>query len=142
MSASPISGAPGVLTIDLGALADNWRLLARRAAPARMRGRHQGRRLRSGASRSSRTALYRAGCRTFFVAHLSEGRRARAVLPQADARLYVLNGLQSGADPQADYAALRLAPAIGCAEELGALGGLRRDASRAAARARCISTPA
>ena len=27
--------APGRLTIDLGALADNWRALARRAAPGR-----------------------------------------------------------------------------------------------------------
>jgi alanine racemase len=29
---SPI-GAPGVLAVDLAALADNWRILARRAAP-------------------------------------------------------------------------------------------------------------
>ncbi len=118
MSASPIFGAPGALAIDLGALADNWRRLARRAAPAEcgavIKADGYGLGLEIVA-----TALYRAGCRTFFVAHLSEGRRARAALPQADARLYVLNGLQSGADPQADYAALRLAPAIGSAEELG-----------------------
>jgi alanine racemase len=113
---SPI-GAPGVLTIDLGALADNWRLLARRAAPAECGAVIKANGYGLGIEIVAQ-ALYRAGCRTFFVAHLSEGRRVRAVLPQADARLYVLNGLQSGADPQADYAAFGLAPAIGSAEEL------------------------
>ena len=112
---SPI-GAPGVLAIDLAALADNWRILARRAAPgacaAVIKADGYGLGIEIVAP-----ALYAAGCRTFFVAHLDEGRRARAALPQADARLYVLNGLQPGADPQADYAALRLAPAIGAAEE-------------------------
>ena len=118
MSASPIFGAPGALAIDLGALADNWRRLARRAAPAEcgavIKADGYGLGLEIVAP-----ALYRAGCRTFFVAHIEEGRRARAALSQKDARLYVLNGLQSGADAQADYAAFRLAPAIGSAEELG-----------------------
>jgi len=113
---SPI-GAPGVLTIDLAALADNWRLLARRAAPAACAAVIKADGYGLGIEIVAQ-ALYRAGCRVFFVAHIDEGRRARAVLPQADARLYALNGLQSGADPQADYAALRLAPAIGSAEEL------------------------
>ena len=118
MSASPIFGAPGALAIDLGALADNWRRLARRAAPAEcgavIKADGYGLGLEIVAP-----ALYRAGCRTFFVAQIEEGRRARAALSQKDARLYVLNGLQSGADAQADYAAFRLAPAIGSAEELG-----------------------
>jgi alanine racemase len=118
MSASSLSGAPGALAIDLAALADNWRRLARRAAPAEcaavIKADGYGLGLEIVAP-----ALYRAGCRTFFVAHLSEAARARAVLPQADARLYALNGLQGGADPEADYAALRLAPVIGSAEELG-----------------------
>ncbi len=35
--------------------------------------------------------LAAAGCRTFFVAHLSEGLAARAVLPEA--AIYILNGL-------------------------------------------------
>ena len=34
MIAPSPAGAPGVLTIDLAALAENWRRLARRAAPA------------------------------------------------------------------------------------------------------------
>ncbi len=116
MSASSPSGAPGVLAIDLAALADNWRALARRAAPGRCAAVIKANGYGLGIELVA-PALYAAGCRTFFVAHLDEGRRARAALPQADARLYVLNGLQSGADPQADYAAQRLAPAIGSAKE-------------------------
>ena len=61
-------------------------------------------------------ALWAAGARVFFVAHFSEGIAARRALP-AEARIYVLNGLESGADP-ADYAEHRLAPAIGGEEEL------------------------
>ena len=112
---SPV-GAAGVLSIDLKALADNWRLLARRAAPAGCAAVIKADGYGLGIEIVAST-LYAAGCRVFFVAHLDEGARARAVLPQADARLYALNGLQSGADPYADYAALRLAPVIGGAEE-------------------------
>jgi alanine racemase len=62
-------------------------------------------------------ALRAAGCRVFFVAHASEGARARAVLP-SDVRIYVLNGLETEADPAADYAAQNLAPVIGSPDEL------------------------
>ena len=61
-------------------------------------------------------ALWAAGARVFFVAHLSEGVAARRLLP-AEAAIYVLNGLESGADP-ADYARHSLAPVIGGEEEL------------------------
>jgi alanine racemase len=113
----PFAGAPGVLSIDLVALAENWRILARRAAPGQCAAVIKADAYGLGIDAAA-PALYAAGCRVFFVAHLSEGRQARAALPQADARLYVLNGLQSDADPLADYAAHRLAPAIGSAEEL------------------------
>ena len=53
----------------------------------------------------------------FFVAHPNEGLRAREALP-AEARLYVLNGLQAHADPARDYSAHGLAPVIGSAAEL------------------------
>ena len=61
-------------------------------------------------------ALWAAGARTFFVAHLGEGLAARRLLP-AEAEIYVLNGLEAGADP-ADYVEHRLKPAIGSAGEL------------------------
>ena len=41
--------------------------------------------------------LSRAGCKTFFVAHLDEARRVRRRAPEA--AIYVLNGFASGAGP-------------------------------------------
>ncbi len=109
--------AAAILTIDVAALADNWRRLARIAAPGQCASVVKANAYGIGLE-FALPALYGAGCRTFFVAQLGEGRRARALLPQGDARIYVLNGLEPGADPGADYAALRLAPTIGSASEL------------------------
>ena len=89
--------APGRLTIDLGALADNWRELARRAAPGRCAAVVKANAYGTGVSEAA-PALWAAGARVFFVAHFSEGIAARRVLP-AEAAIYVLNGLESGADP-------------------------------------------
>ena len=60
-------------------------------------------------------ALFEAGCRTFFVAHVGEGARARKALG-ATPRIFVLNGFEAGA-AVADYAQSDLAPVIGSAEE-------------------------
>ena len=111
---APVS-APGRLTIDLGALAENWRDLARRAAPGHCAAVIKANAYGTGVSEAA-PALWAAGARVFFVAHFSEGLAARRVLP-AEAVIYVLNGLESGADP-ADYVEHRLAPAIGGEEEL------------------------
>ena len=106
--------AGGILTIDLAAIVANWRALGARAAPARMRGGGQGRRLRLR-HRAGRGARWRkAGCETFFVAHLAEARRARAAAP--DATIYVLNGLLPGTAPA--YAEANLRPVIGSIAEL------------------------
>jgi alanine racemase len=111
---APVNAA-GRLTIDLGALADNWRDLARRAAPGRSAAVVKANAYGTGVSEAA-PALWGAGARVFFVAHFSEGIAARRVLP-AEAAIYVLNGLESGAEP-ADYVEHRLAPAIGGEEEL------------------------
>jgi alanine racemase len=115
--ADPIApaGAPGRLRIDLTALADNWRDLARRAAPGRCAAVVKANAYGIGLSEAA-PALWGAGARVFFVAHLNEGIAARRALP-AEARIYVLNGLESGANP-ADYAEHALAPVIGGEEEL------------------------
>ena len=107
--------APVRLRIDLGALAANWRQLARRAAPGRCAAVVKANAYGIGLSEAA-PALWGAGARVFFVAHLNEGIAARAVLP-AEAQIYVLNGLESGANPS-DYAEHRLAPVIGGDEEL------------------------
>jgi alanine racemase len=116
-SADPVAStaAPVRLRIDLGALADNWRELARRAAPGRCAAVVKANAYGIGLAEAA-PALWAAGARVFFVAHLNEGIAARRALP-AEAQIYVLNGLESGADP-ADYAERRLAPVIGGEEEL------------------------
>ena len=131
-------GRSGRLRIDLGALAGNWRELQRRAAPGRCGAVVKAGAYGIGLSQAA-PALWAAGARVFFVAHLDEGLAARRALP-AEARIYVLNGLESGADP-GDYAEHGLAPVIGGEEEL------KRWSAFAARRggpspARCISTPA
>ncbi|HKI16079.1 MAG TPA: alanine racemase [Roseiarcus sp.] len=107
--------APGRLTIDLRALADNWRALARRAAPGRSAAVVKADAYGIGLAEAA-PALWAAGARVFFVAHLSEGLAARRLLP-AEAVIYVLNGLERCAEP-ADYAERGLAPIIGDEEEL------------------------
>jgi alanine racemase len=116
--------APVRLRIDLGALAANWRELARRSAPGRCAAVVKANAYGTGLSEAA-TTLWDAGARVFFVAHFSEGLAARRVLP-ADATIYVLNGLESGADPK-DYAEHRLAPVIGGEEELARWSGFARQ---------------
>jgi alanine racemase len=110
------SNATGVLTIDLGALADNWRLLDARAAPAHAAAVVKANGYGLGIETVA-LALAAAGCQMFFVAHPSEGARVRAALG-GQARIYILNGLQANADPESDYVAHGLAPVIGSTEEL------------------------
>jgi alanine racemase len=122
-----LASPPGRLTIDLGALAENWRALARRAAPGRCAAVIKANAYGTGLTEAAPT-LWEAGARTFFVAHFSEGAAARRVLP-ADATIYVLNGLESGVDPE-DYAQHRLAPVVGGEEELARWSGFARRRGR------------
>jgi alanine racemase len=105
--------AGGLLTIDLSAIVANWRLLAQRAAPAECAAVVKADAYGCGIEPVV-TALSAAGCRTFFVAHLEEGRRARRVAP--DATIYVLNGVMPGTAPAIAAAGLR--PVIGDLDEL------------------------
>jgi alanine racemase len=83
-------------------------------------------------------ALWEAGARVFFVAHLSEGVEARRLLPP-EAAIYVLNGLETGAKP-ADYAENRLAPVIGGEEELSQWAAFAARRSRTSACALHLDT--
>lgn len=114
MNAHPEPGeAGGILTIDLVGLAANWRELARRAAPAQCAAVVKADAYGCGLEPVT-AALAKAGCETFFVAHLDEGRRARAVAPRAT--IYVLNGLLPGL--ASAYAGCNLHPVIGSLAEL------------------------
>jgi alanine racemase len=84
----------GYLTIDLQALRRNYAVISSRVAPAKAAGVVKANAYGLGAVEVS-AALYDAGCRDFFVAEFIEAVRLRPHLP-ADARLFVLNGLQPG----------------------------------------------
>jgi alanine racemase len=105
--------AGGVLTIDLAAIVANWRLLGARAAPAECAAVVKADAYGCGIAPVV-AALSAAGCRTFFVAHLEEGRRARKAAPRAD--VYLLNGLLPGSAPAIAEAGLR--PVLGSLEEV------------------------
>ncbi|MGS1017050.1 alanine racemase [Allosphingosinicella humi] len=96
VEAAEAAMAGGRLTIDLDALAANHALLARRVAPALCAAVVKADAYGLGAVRVA-PALAGVGCRDFFVAHLAEGLSLQPHLP-ADARLYVLNGLQPGSE--------------------------------------------
>lgn len=109
----PEREAGGRLTIDLGALANNWRKLAAMAAPSECAGVVKANAYGIGIEQAA-PALWNAGCRTFFVAVLSEARRVRAALP--DATVYVLNGLPPGTTSV--FAEQSLRPVLGSLEEI------------------------
>src|SRR5271157_6217663 len=85
---APPESAPGRLTIDLRALADNWRALARRAAPGQCAAVVKANAYGIGLEQAAPT-LWAAGARAFFVAQLDEGVAARRLLPD-EAEIYVL----------------------------------------------------
>jgi alanine racemase len=101
------------LTIDLEAIADNWRLLARRVPTAECGAVVKADAYGCGIEHVV-PALGWAGCHTFFVAHLSEARRVRKVA--AEATIYVLNGLLPGSAPA--YHAIDARPVLGSAEDI------------------------
>ncbi len=114
MPALPAELAGGRLTIDLGALADNWRALAKLDETAEcgavVKGDGYG--IGLGAAIDTLTA---AGCGTLFVALPEEGLRARAIAPR-NAIIYVLGGLFDGAAAMLSDADLR--PVLGSVEEI------------------------
>lgn len=109
----PAAHAGGIVTVDLSALQANWRLLRDRAGlgecAAVVKADAYGIGLEPAVA-----ALTAAGCRTFFVAHLFEAIRARAVAPSAT--IYVLNGLFPGV--AGVYAAHGLRPVLGSLAEI------------------------
>lgn len=96
--------AAGVLTIDLVALRKNYLALRERLAPARAAAVVKADAYGLGMARVA-PVLFEAGCRDFFVAHLHEALKLKAMVP-AEARLFVLNGLIPGTEKTCADAAL------------------------------------
>jgi alanine racemase len=109
----PVEEAGAHLTIDLGALAENWRRLAARASNSTTAAVVKADAYGLGIERAV-PALAEAGCETFFVAQISEGLRALAVAPRAT--VYVLNGLLPGTASR--FAVSGLRPVLGSRDEI------------------------
>jgi alanine racemase len=108
-----LSAANGILTINLEALAANWRKLEKTAVPAECSAVIKADAYGCGIEPAAR-ALARAGCKTFFVATLDEAAAARAAVPSAV--LYVLNGFAQNTGEA--YAKIDAKPVIGDLNEL------------------------
>ncbi|MDK4714515.1 alanine racemase [Rhizobium sp. CNPSo 4039] len=81
------------LTVDLGALVENWRDLARRSGKARTSAVVKADAYGLGIEDVGET-LYAAGARDFFVATADEGATLRLYAPEA--RIFVLSGIWPG----------------------------------------------
>lgn len=105
--------ARAVLRIDLKALQANYARLKAVSAVAECAGVIKADAYGLGLEPIAR-ALTSAGCRTFFVATLEEGRRTRTVQPGAV--IYILDGLLPGAEPH--YTGFDLRPVLSSEPEL------------------------
>jgi len=117
--------ARAVLTVDLGAIVENYRRLQREApgteVAAVVKANGYGLGLLEVAG-----ALWHAGCRSFFVAHPGEGLALRDAL--ATATIYVLHGLQEGSGEALAEAAL--VPVLNHPGELARYAALGRARER------------
>lgn len=111
-----------LLTIDLNALVANYRTIAATVAPARAAGVVKADGYGLGAAIVA-DALYRAGCRDFFVALTGEASALRPTLP-ADARLFVLNGIAPG--EESALIAADAVPVLNCPADMARWGAAAR----------------
>lgn len=119
------SGA--ILTVDLAALRANYRLLAQRAAGAVCAAVLKSDAYGLGAAQVA-PALYREGCRQFFIAHLEEGMALRGFLP-AEAEIFVLHGPPEATE--ADFSAFNLIPVLNSASQVAGWSAYARRQGRA-----------
>nr|WP_285765280.1 alanine racemase [Microbulbifer sp. NKW57] len=95
----------GLLTIDLGAICENYRRLNARLGPeVRCSAVVKADAYGLGVAKVA-PALYREGCRDFFVATQAEGVRLGALLPD-DARIIILSGVRPGREKECALAGL------------------------------------
>jgi alanine racemase len=112
--ASRRSGAR--LTVDLGAIRDNYLYLRTRLGFTTCSAVVKADAYGLGAAQIA-PVLQRAGCRTFFVAHLDEAIVLRASLAASSA-IHILNGVPPGAEP--DCVAAGSIPVLNSLEQLSA----------------------
>ncbi len=105
--------AGGILTVDLAAIAANWKRLYGMTVPVECAAVLKADAYGCGLEQVAR-ALLKVNCQIFFVADVAEGRRLRAVAPNAV--IYVLNGVLPNTGPL--LAASNLRPVINSTTEL------------------------
>lgn len=96
--------AGAILSVDLGALRENFRRLRHRLGPAACAAVLKADAYGLGAPQVA-AALRREGCDAFFVAHVGEGVELRDALGPGPS-IFILHGLFPGAEPAALAAAL------------------------------------
>lgn len=122
--------AGALLSVDLDAIVDNYRLLRTKGPQSVCAAVLKANAYGLGAERVG-PALAAAGCRQFFVAHLDEGIALRRALPD-NCAIYVLHGPMPGAEPE--FLRHMLRPVLNGLEQI--------DAWRALARRVEVSLPA
>lgn len=110
-----IERAGGVLTVDLDALADNWRFMKSRLGPGvKTAGVVKADGYGLGAAMVGK-ALAKAGCQDFFVARIEEGVGLRQAL-SGNGRIFVLDGLLCGTAQ--DFIAHNLIPVLNAPSQI------------------------
>lgn len=125
----------GILTIDLNAIVANWNKLRSQGVPAECAAVVKADAYGCGITPVTR-ALWKAGCRTFFVATLAEARAVRDVA--STAVIYVLDGFFPNSGPT--FAEIDCRPVIGDATEFAEWESLRKITGRQGAAAIHIDT--
>lgn len=120
----PLHQAGAVLTVDLDAVAENYRILAGKAGTASCAAVVKADAYGLGAGRVARRLLAE-GCRTFHVAHLAEAVELRAEIGDGP-QICVLNGIPPGT--AADFLAADAMPVV---NSLGELAEWRAAAAKA-----------
>lgn len=108
--------AGAVLSINLGAIQENYRILRQRSGRAQCAAVLKADAYGLGADRVA-PALSAAGCTQFFVAHLDEALALRPHLPTA-AQIYVLHGPPLGAEME--FVHNRLTPVLNSSTQIAA----------------------
>ena len=118
--------AGATLTVDLGAIGANYRLLRHRLGATACAAVVKADAYGLGAAVVA-PALAAEGCRQVFVAHLDEALALRPLLPETE--LFVLNGLPPGAE--ADCAGHRVTPVLNSLAQVDAWAAQGRHVDRA-----------
>ncbi|MFZ5608684.1 MAG: alanine racemase [Pseudomonadota bacterium] len=115
-----------VLTVDLAAIAANYRRLAARSSPARCGATVKADAYGLGMEKIA-PVLAAQGCDAFFVANLDEGAALRAILAGVD--IFILNGLAAGESD--DFLAHDLIPVLNAPDEIAAWASAAARLARA-----------